>query len=950
MKNAFIKIACVLILAFQCITYAEEGLLLHYAFTDGTGELLHDSSGAGLDGTLKGGASWVEGLPFGAISFNGVDAVVEGPSGLTIGGAGTLEVWCHPRVFGGGLISWHYEHPATPKPISLYFDVYTYNRLIASMSEWKNDPITGNNPYTQWNAALTTVIEGHDQPADMLNRWSHFAMTFNDQEIRLYRNGKLQASKPIFFVPDTKHVPLRIGQGYLQGIPFFDGMIAEVRIYSRALSENEIKTHVNGKADIFQPNLPYTFSFIPRLHVAEDTLMIEADLSGLPAQKATIEAKLLSGSTELQSNKQAISESKLLSLPIGELAVGEYDIVFTVRDENGEELVSSTCRWRMPKLAGSGVRALNNLVAELMNATNLPADAEQTVSFNNPRNGFVFASCEATLGDNDSVRIDIGGAPEGAAIAMTSQSASPGETMCFLPEGEGTLQIRCEGKPVIQRIIVRSIPELMFCGYPTGGGKVEGYGAYDFDFLREDVLPNISGIVAIGGERSLQLQRWTDEVKDKWNTFTLWKNMGRRWYQEYGIPSARSSYDWKNDPLTPEQTIEWCVQSDGFTEPSFNGILADEFALGADAPTDTYPYRDPRYRTAPYTEAIHRIAAMPEHNGKKMYMWCGGLDRAESRSREFVEAVIASGGMLATEEYLAERPTENAGFEVLHGELRTKLDRATKSFPGLIENLILVPSIMSAPPESENVDPHVDYKVWMDMQMHYMATAPEMFGLGGIMWYKISYADEEAVRWMGRLFRHYAIDGETAPLSPAYHYKYNPGIIQNADFDDGLTGWTIRESEPGAITVGANNRLAYHQGRRMLHTGSSFLLLRRCEAGPNTASQVIKNLRARELYSVKMLAADHQAMQQGMDWTRAPIATHARVTIVGAELLPDRSFISSVGSERGPQMFDYHRLVFRANNRTATLKISDWASDEAPVGAIGQELMFNFIEVQPYFD
>jgi hypothetical protein len=47
---------------------------------------------------------------------------------------------------------------------------------------------------------------------------------------------------------------------------------------------------------------------------------------------------------------------------------------------------------------------------------------------------------------------------------------------------------------------------------------------------------------------------------------------------------------------------------------------------------------------------------------------------------------------------------------------------------------------------------------------------------------------------------------------------------------------------------------------------------------------------------------------------------------------------------------NYHFRVFRAIGRTAGLAISDWASPEAPGGPTGQELMFNFIEVQPYFE
>jgi hypothetical protein len=46
---------------------------------------------------------------------------------------------------------------------------------------------------------------------------------------------------------------------------------------------------------------------------------------------------------------------------------------------------------------------------------------------------------------------------------------------------------------------------------------------------------------------------------------------------------------------------------------------------------------------------------------------------------------------------------------------------------------------------------------------------------------------------------------------------------------------------------------------------------------------------------------------------------------------------------------NYHYRVFRANGNSARLVISDWFNDVEPGGPIGQELMYNFISVQPYF-
>ena len=45
---------------------------------------------------------------------------------------------------------------------------------------------------------------------------------------------------------------------------------------------------------------------------------------------------------------------------------------------------------------------------------------------------------------------------------------------------------------------------------------------------------------------------------------------------------------------------------------------------------------------------------------------------------------------------------------------------------------------------------------------------------------------------------------------------------------------------------------------------------------------------------------------------------------------------------------NYHWRVFRARGTTATITVCDWRSDTEPGGAAGQEIAYNFIEVQPY--
>ena len=502
--------------------------------------------------------------------------------------------------------------------------------------------------------------------------------------------------------------------------------------------------------------------------------------------------------------------------------------------------------------------------------------------------------------------------------------------MCFLPEGIAKLQVRCQGTPRIRRLIVRAIPELMLCGYP-GGPHVKGYGKYDSDFLRKDVLANLNVIVGAAGGPIIPVKTPTGETVD------LWQQMGRRRLQEQGLPHIVKP----GVPVTSDVAFDWWTKTWGFALPNYSGIVADEFGLGGGG-----------YTYSAYIDAVRRMAAAPEFKDRALYAWCSGAHMAEGQSKEFVQTVLAAGYRIALEEYLVEHPTEEAGHERLHHHLRTKMERAIANFPGLVEELVLVLGFMSAQPESANVYPNVDYKVWLDMQMRYVATAPEFFGLYGLMWYKLSYAEEEAVRWAGRLYRHYAIEGNTELLSKAYGYTYLLEHLQNPDFDDGLNGWTASEAESGAIRVGNLKILGRLQGRyHGYHKGHNFLLTRRCASGPNTVSQNIRGLKPGKLYSMKMLTTDHSELLQTVESRRD---ADVRVAIDDVAMVAAKSFCSKIRSSEtvaaSRPVFNYHRLVFRATGTTAKLTISDWTSSDAPGGPVGQQIMYNFVEVQPFLE
>jgi len=211
------------------------------------------------------------------------------------------------------------------------------------------------------------------------------------------------------------------------------------------------------------------------------------------------------------------------------------------------------------------------------------------------------------------------------------------------------------------------------------------------------------------------------------------------------------------------------------------------------------------------------------------------------------------------------------------------------------------------------------------------------------------------VRWAGRLFRHYCIEGKTEPLTSD---PYILPHLTNPDFADDTTGWTVQAAEDGSMRTDTFAGYGWLEGRYpRTNRGDTFLLMRRSADGPNSVSQEIKQLTPGRLYSLKAITSDYQDL---INEVSRKDENAVSISIEGVEMLegPKPAFqftfpncyahILGKFNAKYPYFMNYHWRVFRAKGETAQLTISDWADPKEPGGPIGQETMLNFIEVQPY--
>jgi len=134
--------------------------------------------------------------------------------------------------------------------------------------------------------------------------------------------------------------------------------------------------------------------------------------------------------------------------------------------------------------------------------------------------------------------------------------------------------------------------------------------------------------------------------------------------------------------------------------------------------------------------------------------------------------------------------------------------------------------------------------------------------------------------------------------------------------------------------------------------GDTFCRMTRSETGPNRLRQPLRELEPGRLYSVKLIAAASPELDKAQELA-------VSMAVDGAEMLDEYAFQftypSCYSHEQGdftrdhPAHFTFFRRVFRAGAGAAELAIADRTSEENPIGPLGQEVAFNFVEVQPFW-
>src|SRR3989344_3087277 len=291
------------------------GLVAYYTFDEGSGTTAGDGSGNGNTGTLVNGPTWATGKVSGALNFDGTNDKVT-TSGDFVGTSPlTISAWIYARSYGSGVSARILDNSKA------IFRIGAYNNRLMFSSDGATYPHAGNDSMA-------------------LNEWRHVVVTRDSSGIvNFYVNGTQRGTANQNSGTPAGGPTVYIGTSSNSSHPW-DGLLDDLRVYSRVLSASEITELYNytGTASTPAPAsaTPSATSDTTNPTVSFNEPAANATVSGIVAVSANA-----SDDTAVAGVQFKIDGSNFGS----EIVYAPYTISFNSIDiSNGSHTISAVAR------------------------------------------------------------------------------------------------------------------------------------------------------------------------------------------------------------------------------------------------------------------------------------------------------------------------------------------------------------------------------------------------------------------------------------------------------------------------------------------------------------------------------------------------------------------------------------------------------------------------------
>jgi len=227
------------------------GLVGYWKFDQGGGTVANDTSGKKFDGTLTNGPIWVSGKYGNAVKFDGINDYIKLPDNMNmlqnVKGT-TIDLWVNANSTASsvGLVQISKGSVAATGTSRAGMEIISGTGLIviARSSDSETSKTLGTSNF-------------------LANTWSHAVgvIDYARNTLTIYVNGtKIISSSVSFSQPMTANTVSRnsaFGAADDASDSFFNGTMDEIKIYNRALTDQEVSDSFNMPAKRFRISLDY---------------------------------------------------------------------------------------------------------------------------------------------------------------------------------------------------------------------------------------------------------------------------------------------------------------------------------------------------------------------------------------------------------------------------------------------------------------------------------------------------------------------------------------------------------------------------------------------------------------------------------------------------------------------------------------------------------------------